>query len=148
MSQKKSSRRGWVEGSVVVVVISIGVWIATTRPSATPVYADPSKFESVTGVRIVRVAVTAGGGIVDLRYQALDPERAQRVHDPKQPLRIIDEESGEVLVRPWMNHRHKRELHTAVTYYQLLVNPGHRVKSGDLVTVSLGGAELQHVRVQ
>ncbi len=105
-------------------------------------------FEEVTGVQILRVAITAGGGILDLRYRVLDPDKAIVVHDKDNPPAIIHEASNRTANRPFMHHKKARDMHLAVTYYELLLNPGEIVKPGDPVTVVLGGAKLEHVIVQ
>ena len=105
-------------------------------------------FEEKTGLRLIRVAVTAAGGMIDLRYQVLDPDKALIVHDQTRPPRLIDEATGRTLSRPWMAHAHKREQRMAVTYYQLLMNAGGMLKRGSLVTVVIGDARLEHVVVQ
>jgi hypothetical protein len=113
---------------------------ASVRPKVT--------FEEATGIRLRWVAVTAGGGMIDLRYQVIDPDKALVVQDQKRPPRIIDEATGRVLSRPWMAHAHRREPRTAVTYHQLLMNAGGILKRGSLVTVVIDDARLEHVVVQ
>src|SRR5262245_27158038 len=44
-----------------------------------------------SGVRITQVAVTGAGGLVDLRYLVVDPDRAAVVHEAT-PV-IVDEET-------------------------------------------------------
>ncbi|HEY7489521.1 MAG TPA: hypothetical protein VIH59_00210 [Candidatus Tectomicrobia bacterium] len=105
-------------------------------------------FEEATGVRLRWIAMTAGGGMIDLRYQVLDPDKALIVHDKERPPRIIDEATGRILSRPWMAHAHKRGQRTAVTYNQLLMNSGGILKRGSQVTVVIGDARLEHVVVQ
>jgi hypothetical protein len=37
-------------------------------------------FEDQAGIRILRVVMTAGGGMVDIQYQVLDPDKSLIVH--------------------------------------------------------------------
>jgi len=135
------------------ILLGLAVWMvaaqwspaASGQPTAA---ASKAAFEEVTGVRVLWVAVTAGGGMIDLRYQLLDTDKARVVHDRKRPPRLIHEGSGQVVSRPWMAHAHKRNLRVPVAYYQLLVNPGGVIKRGTLVTVAVGDARLEHVVVQ
>jgi hypothetical protein len=124
--------------------------VANSRDGATtdPLPLSTAAFEEVTGVEIVQVAVSGGGGILDLRYRVLDPDKATLVHDPDNPPRLIHETTGQVASRPWMQHSRGKELHAAVTYFELLYNPGGVVKRGDAVTVAIGEARLAHVVVQ
>ena len=101
-----------------------------------------------SGVRLVRVAVTAGGGLLDLRYQVVDPSKAVTVHEARTPPAIIDERTGLVLNRLLMGHAHHGQLKPAVTYYLIFENTGNWVRRGSEVTVLLGDAQVEHVVVK
>ena len=101
-----------------------------------------------SGVRLVRVAATAGGGLLDLRYQVVDPSKAVTVHEARTPPAIIDERTGLVLNRLLMGHAHHGQLKPAVTYYLIFENTGNWVRRGSEVTVLLGNAQVEHVVVR
>lgn len=103
-------------------------------------------FEEATGVRLVAIAVTAAGGMIHLRYQVLDPDKALIVHDDEQPPTIIDEATGRFRNRPQHEH-HARELNMGVTYNLLLANSGGLIKRGALVSLVIGDARLEHITV-
>ena len=101
-----------------------------------------------SGVRLVRVAVTGGGGLLDLRYQVVDPSKAVAVHEAKTPPAIIDERTGLVLNRLLMGHAHHGQLKAAVSYYLIFENTGNWVRRGSEITVLLGDAQVEHVIVK
>ena len=101
-----------------------------------------------SGVRLVRVAVTAGGGLLDLRYQVVDPSKAVAVHEAETPPAIIDERTGLVLNRLLMGHAHTGQLKPAVSYYLIFENTGNWVRRGSEVTILLGDAQVEHVVVK
>jgi hypothetical protein len=101
-----------------------------------------------SGVRLVRVAVTGGGGLLDLRYQVVDPGKAVAVHEAQTPPAVIDERTGLVLNRLLMGHAHHGRLKPAVTYYLIFENIGNWVHRGSEVTVLLGDAQVEHVVVK
>ena len=101
-----------------------------------------------SGVRLIRVAVTGGGGLLDLRYQVVDPSKAVAVHETQTPPAIIDERSGLVLNRLLMGHAHHGQLKPAVSYYLIFENTGNWVHRGSEVTVLLGNAQVEHVVVK
>lgn len=136
----------------LAVPLSLAAWMVVSEQVQGGRALDAAKlsraeFEEATGVRLVHIAVTAGGGMLDLRYQVLDPDKALVVHDDDSPPTILDEASGRAIRRPWMEH-HDRELHTAVTYHELIMNSGGVVKRGSQVTLAIGDARLEHVVVQ
>lgn len=137
--------------SVAAAAIILATSPAPERGGAPPGAIPPAAsagFTEATGVEIVRVAVTAGGGMLDLRYRVLNPDKAAVVHDADHPPAVIHEPTGTSVDRPWMPHHGSKAMHMAVIYYELLINPGGVVKRGDAVTVAIGGARLPHVIVQ
>ena len=100
-----------------------------------------------SGVKITQVAVTGDGGLVDLRFKVVDPDRANAVHDPATPPAVVDEESGLVVHELLMNHSHTGAYKAGVTYYLVFNNPGNWVHHGSRVSVMLGNAQVEHVLV-
>ena len=100
-----------------------------------------------SGVKITQVAVTGDGGLVDLRFKVVDPERANALHDPATPPAVVDEESGLVVHELFMNHSHTGPYKPGVTYYLVFDNPGNWVHHGSRVSVMLGNAQVEHVLV-
>lgn len=101
-----------------------------------------------SGVRITRVAVTGGGGLIDLRYQVLDPDRASSLHEESTPPALVDEQTGLVVHHLYMDHNHTGPYKQGVTYYYLFDDPGNWVHRGSRVSVLLGNAQVEHVTVQ
>jgi hypothetical protein len=100
-----------------------------------------------TGVRLTRVSVTGAGGLLDLRYQVVDPDKAAAIHDAETPPAIIDERTGLVINQLFMGHSHKGQMKAAVTYYLVFESPNNWVHRGSKVTVLLGDAQVEHVVV-
>ena len=99
-------------------------------------------------MRITRVAITGGGGLLDVRYQVLEPDKANALHDPATPPALVDEASGLVVRALLMDHAHSGPYKAGVTYYYIFENPGNWVHHGSRVTVLLGDAEVEHVVVE
>ena len=146
----------WVGVGVVAAVV-VPAYLVLRSPPATvgesakpaePVVLSAPEFEARTGVRVAMVAVTGGGGLVDLRYQVLDPDKAVAVHEPQNPPGVIDETSGVPVWQLVMAHAHKGPVKAGVTYYLVFYNPSDVVRRGSRVTVQLGGARLEHVLVR
>lgn len=136
-------------GATLALVAVIGAWTFTsTEFRKDDSAAAEAAFEEATGVQIVRIAVSAGGGLLDLRYRVLDPDKAAVVHDKAKPPTIIDEATGQGASQPWMPHHRGGDHRFALMYYELIVDPGGIIKRGDRVTVVVGGTPLPHVVVQ
>lgn len=104
-------------------------------------------FEAQTGIRVVRLAMTAGGGMVDLQYQVIDPGLAVIVHDDERPLTLTDVKTGFQLATPFHSHA-PRNLHAGVTYHFIILNAGGMLKRGSKVDLSVSGYTLKGLTVE
>ena len=139
-------------GVGLAIVAGLTLWLAVARPSGSekakgPTALSLTSFQEQTGVRVVRVAVTGGGGLIDLRYQVLDPNKAVIVHDGRPPA-LVDEKTGAVIDGLFMGHAHSGEPRAGVTYPLLFVNAQGLIKRGGHASVRLGNSVLEHVAVQ
>jgi hypothetical protein len=143
---------GAVSGAALVVVVVLATQTGHSSPQpkvrALPAVVSSAGLLERSGVRVVRVAASGGGGLLDLRFQVVDPDRAAAVHDADTPPALVDERTGGVIAGLFMGHSHHGRYKAGVTYYLVFENPGSFVRRGDRVSVVLGPARLQHVRVQ
>ena len=136
---------------VVAAAAAIPLAVArlhTPRAAAHVPTVSPTALVQRSGVRIVRVAVSGDGGLLDLRYQVVDSDKAEAVHDPATPPLLIDERSGALVAELLMGHIHNQRPKVGLTYYLLFDNPGDIVRAGHRVTVQLGNARVAHIPVQ
>ncbi|MEN3306946.1 MAG: hypothetical protein V7603_3148 [Micromonosporaceae bacterium] len=151
-------------GVTLGVVLAVGATVvvfsllhARARAAAAPAAAVPANWRRPpvdadglvrrSGVKLVRVALSGAGGLVDLRYQVVDPGLAASLHGTGTPPALVDERSGLVLSRLLMDHAHSGQFKLAETYYLVFENPGSWVHRGSRVTVLLGDAQVEHVPV-
>jgi hypothetical protein len=157
-SQPRYPHRARIAGAVAGVTLALmpvaivsGVPLGSRHPAAKPpplpAAVSTSGLAERTGVRVVRVAATGDGGLLDLRYQVVNADVAAAVHDPATPPALVDERSGLVIGQLLMGHMHHGQPKAGVTYYLVFLNPGDAVRRGDRVSVVLGSARLEHVRV-
>jgi hypothetical protein len=105
------------------------------------------QMEAKTGIRVLSAHAVGDGGIVDVRYQVLDPLKASIVEgDPTKTPALKDVRNGAVLTdTAAMRHGHAQR--PAGTYFLLYFNKGGVVKSGDFINVSIAGLTLNNVPV-
>jgi len=160
-SRRRVRLAGMLAGALLVVVTAgLAVWLPGRSGGGTPVqpaavpasWARPAvrmaDLAGRTGVRITRVAVTGNGGLLDLRYQVVDPDKAGVLHDTATPPALVDERTGLVVHQLLMDHAHSGAYRAGVTYYLVFENPGNWVRRGSAVTVLLGNAQVEHVVVR
>jgi hypothetical protein len=115
------------------------------RLAAMPV---SSAIEATYGVRIAQVALTADGGLVDLRYTVIDPDKAGLMTDSLEHLPVIVAHNGSALTQRGAAHRHGQNLQAGTSYFLLYTNTQNALRPGDKVLVRVGELTLADVPVR
>ena len=101
------------------------------------------------GIDITLIGVTAAGGLIDFRYQVVDPDKANALlHDLTLYPKLIVEDTGETLILRSLPHNHGVDLQLGGTYFFLLANARNAIHAGSKLTVVMGDARLEHLVVQ
>ena len=101
------------------------------------------------GIDVNLIAVTAAGGLIEFRYQVVDPDKAARLlHDAKLAPAFVVEETGETLVMSSPPHSTAAELRLGGTYFFLMANAHNALHRGSTVTLVIGDPRVEHLTVQ
>jgi len=105
--------------------------------------------EQEYGVRVTLVGVTAAGGMVDVRYQIIDPVKAEKLVDEEDggimPMVFVG--NGDVMLMPDM-HMRDQKLIAGRTYFNLIPNTQNAVKRGTVVTIAFGDIAVEPTLAQ
>jgi hypothetical protein len=112
------------------------------RPSPAAIAAIQERY----GVRFTMLGLTASGGMLDLRFVAVDPDKVEQLGHHGTKIRLVVEHTGHTLNSEQMTP-HFGKIHAGSQYFALLRNDGNALRQGDLVTVVVGKLALQHLRV-
>jgi hypothetical protein len=113
-----------------------------------PVAVSPAGMAERSGVRDIHVHLAGGGGLLDVRYEVVDPSKAALLHDRETPPAVIYEPTDTPIEGLLMGHLPHGSSKPGVSSFMIFVNPGNIVHRGDEVAVVLGPARLAHVRVE
>ena len=113
-------------------------WVPGTMPNS-------AEMEEKFGVRFSFLAVTADGGMVELRYRVVDEGKAANFgHYSETAPMLVSEDSGKIVDVTIMGlHNHRVE--PGRTYYVLYRNTSSAIQSGRPVTIVVGDIKLEHV---
>ena len=103
-----------------------------------------SELEQQYGARVSLLAVTAVGGLVDLRMQILDAAKAQQLFQGHAPSLNV-EGSAVVLAAPEDSQAQVRQLQDGGGVFVMYPNVRTVLKRGDKVTVDFGNVQLQSI---
>jgi len=119
------------------------------------------------GIRIIGISLTAGGGMIDVRYQVTDPEKAAAAlsggadHShgavsaeslQNAPL-LVDEKTGYAVMEANLHQmggvrRERLSPDVGKTYFILFANTGGLIEPGDEVSLAASDLRLEHLEVQ
>lgn len=113
---------------------------------------DSARIEERWGIEIQSIRISAAGYMLDFRYRVIDPEKADPIFNRQTKPYLIDEASGTKLViastaktgplRPSNKPQADR------TYFMLFSNRGGFVKTGNKVTIVIGGFRVKNLVVE
>ena len=105
-----------------------------------------AQVEDRFGIRFTSAAITAGNGMIQLRYQVLDAQKAGALHDTPP---VIVRGDGTVFDAPGIpGHSHSKNTADAGRAgYVLLANSSGGIRPGMVVTIKVGDIVLKGVKV-
>jgi hypothetical protein len=115
---------------------------SAARPSPAAIAAIQERY----GVRFTMLGLTASGGMLDLRFVAVDADKVEQLGHHGTKIRLVVEHTGRTLNSEQMTP-HFGKVHVGSQYFALLRNDGNALRQGDLVTVVVGKLALEHLRV-
>jgi hypothetical protein len=132
---------------VAAVLAAAGVlgMVGAGRGSAAPTMPTNPAIEAQWGVRISRVAVTADGGIVDVRFVVLDPDKAISMMKDPANLPVLHPAGAQVVVDQVAQMAVRHDLNPGQTYFLLYQNAGGSVHPGGRMSITFGGLVLPDV---
>ncbi|MDH4209311.1 MAG: hypothetical protein OEV76_10585 [Anaerolineae bacterium] len=156
---RRSALRGapFFATSMAILLLSIGALAGCRAGTAGEATATKPTGEGISagdleeryGVSVRLLAVTAGGGIVDLRLKILDAEKgALLLGDPPKPPTLIVEETGAVLQIPQESISEDLGLRQGEVLILLYPNAQGAVKSGTQVTIVFENERLEPIEAQ
>ncbi len=103
-------------------------------------------FEEKTGLRVSLIAVTAAGGLVDVRFKVLDVEKVTSLFQDSANVPIlIVEDSGVTTLPPDFKGIEDVEFIVNRAYPLLYVNPEGAIQTGTSLTVVIGEYRIEHI---
>jgi hypothetical protein len=120
---------------------------ASPRAAAAAAVPQSSAIEERFGIRITRLGLTANGGMLDLRFIVLEPEKAAQIGHSVLALPRLIAEDHHVQMNTAQLMLHLHYLRRGTSYYMLFRNDGNLLHQGDHVGVKIGGLVLSHLTV-
>ena len=155
---RRLPRRTWFAAMAGVVILPLLVAATITfttfgandhgSDAAAARVVSAADLEAAYGIRVKLVAITAAGGLVDVRFTVTDKERAAHIfHDALAMPELFVETSGAILAAP-RPMAHKLTLLDGATYFLLFPNAGGVIQPGTTVSVVIDDIRLSPIAAQ
>jgi hypothetical protein len=94
------------------------------------------------GIKFNLVAVTAAGGLVDVRFTVIDQEKAERILHDQDTLPLLYVPTTGALLQAPQPHAHKFDFLSGASYFLLYPNAGGAIQAGVPVSVVINDIRL------
>ena len=134
---------------LVILLFGVTAFRTLSTQEAFPQNISSSVLEEQYGLRVNLVAVTAAGGMVDVRLKVLDAQKAAlllRSQDDYPAILVMD--SGIILKAPQDNQQDLSNLKSGSMIYIMAPNTNNSVKPHNPVTILIGEKRLEPVIAQ
>jgi hypothetical protein len=119
---------------------------SASASAARPNPATIAAIQQQYGVRFTMIGLTASGGMLDVRFIAVDADKVEQLAHHGTRMMLVAERTGRVLDSEQMTP-HFGKVHVGSQYFALMRNDDDTLHQGDLVTIKVGKFALQHLRV-
>ncbi len=124
----------------------------TPAANAAPTKMKAEELPEKWGIKSLALRRSAGNRMIDFRYRVLDPVKAAPLFDGKVHPYLVDEATGakfQVPNPPKVGPlRSVRNPKAETNYFILFANPGEYLKPGNLVSIVIGGLEIEHLTLE
>ncbi len=131
---------------VILLIVSVaGSWLAARQTVWLPGQpATEAAIEDKFGIRITHIAVLADGGLIDFRFQVLDPDKAAALFILERRPLLYVEASGKK-VDSLYHPPHGHNIFAGQSQYMIYNNHQGAIQRGSAVSVVLGDLRLEHI---
>ena len=154
---RQMSYRSWVTILTGVILLPLMVISTLTLPAVLSTKADiaasarivsADALESTYGIRVTLVAVTAEGGLVDVRFTVTDRTKAAEVLAEHAAMPALFVEGSGAVLSTSHPMAHKVVLVQNGTYFLLYPNSAGAVQPGTPVSIVVDGVRLAAITAQ
>lgn len=140
---------------ILIVLLSLGMYLFNSyqvfRPATLPKNVDTISrqgLEEQYGLRVNLIAVTAAGGMVDLRLKIVDGEKAKLLLQDKKNFPAVFVNGNVTLTASEDAKSKEIKFENDGNLFLMFPNAGNAVQRGATVTVLFGDIALEPIEVQ
>ncbi len=155
LGKQISSNKSALIAVILVIIIAIGLYgynafkaFQSSPPQPGMVSITQSALEENYGLRVQLVAVTAAGGLVDLRLQFTDGAKAQAFLEDQTNFPALRVGNNVILRASDNVLMQDVQFENGKSIFILFPNAGNVLKSGDPVSIVFGNIEVEAIQAK
>jgi hypothetical protein len=147
------SRWHVVVAGALLAALLVGALAWRNRPLTNPAIADSSaitaeQLEQQYGVQLDVVGLLASGGLLELKFQVLDADKATALFGPAEDMPVLAVEGSTRVLKSASGMKHNFEILEGASYFFLYTNVANAVHEGSEVAFVINGIRIPHLVVQ
>jgi hypothetical protein len=141
-----------VVAAVVVAALIGGAVLWFGRGNVNPAIAGstavtPAELEQEYGVRLGIVGLLASGGLIELKFQVIDADKATALFGESEDMPFLAVEGTSTVLESAKGMKHTLTLLDGASYFFLYTNVGNSVSAGTQVAMVFDGIRVPHLSV-
>jgi hypothetical protein len=141
------SRTRTLQLGLLVIVFLVGnwaLWPRTPKPDFAPGISTAA-LEAQYGIKLTRIAVTAAGGLVELRFTVLDADKAKLLLRDAKATPTLVADSGDTLFAAQQSSWRNVRVQKGAACFVIFPNARSAVKPGSKVALAFGPVRVEPV---
>jgi hypothetical protein len=150
----RTSLKTGIIGGLVALAIAGGVTVWQSGGPATNTALAASKpvtsevLEQQYGAKVQTVGLLAAGGLIELRFQVVDKDKAMALFGPVDQMPMLAVEGSSKVLESAKGMKHHMTLLNGGSYFIFYTNASNAVREGSKVSMVINGVRLEHIVVQ
>ncbi len=136
----------------IVAVLFVGIAAWQMRSGANPAIANSTaitaeQLEDQYGVRLDVVGLIASGGLLELKFQVTDADKATALFGAPEDMPVLAVEDSDRVLRTPNGMKHSLTILDGASYFFLYANVANSVHEGSQVAFVVNGVRIPHLTV-
>lgn len=149
-----SLKVGIIGGAAAMAIAAGGMaWLQGSSGGSSSVLAASNPvstkvLEERYGAKVQMVGLLAAGGLIELRFQVVDADKAMALFGPVDEMPLLAVEGTDTVLTSAKGMKHHMTLLDGGSYFIFYTNAANAVQEGSQVSMVINGVRLEHIVVQ
>jgi hypothetical protein len=152
VTPRRANTRRVVAAILIIAVLFVGIAAWQMRSGGNPAIAGSTaitaeQLEEQYGVRIDVIGLLASGGLLEMRFQVTDADKATALFGEVEDMPVLAVEGTDKVLYSAKGMKHQLVLLDGASYFFLYGNVGNVAQEGSKVSFVMNGVRIPHLTV-